>query len=274
MKYLSLCSGIEAASVAWNHLGWEPVAFSEIDKFPSEVLKYHYPHVPNLGDMTKYKEWNIGTVDLIVGGTPCQSFSVAGFREGLRDPRGNLMLTYVAILNKFKPKWFIWENVQGVLSSNGGRDFGSFVWAMGKLGYGFAYRVLDARYFGVPQSRKRVFVVGCLGNWRGAAQVLFEPNCIKRTQENQVQELPRNRIQPIFNLRMPESVRGDIQSRYTIRNLTPKEYERIQGFPDNYTNIKDSCPDGPRYKAVGNSMAVPVMKWLGERIHKENYYEV
>ena len=119
MRYLSVCSGIEAATSAWHGLGWKPVAFSEIESFPSAVLKHHYPDVPNLGDMTKYKEWDIGAIDILVGGTPCQSFSVAGLRKGLEDPRGNLALVYCGILDKFRPKWFIWENVPGVLSSNG-----------------------------------------------------------------------------------------------------------------------------------------------------------
>ena len=150
MKYLSVCSGIEAATVAWHPLGWEAVGYSEIEKFPSSVLEHHYPNVPNFGDMTKFKEWNLnGSIDLLVGGTPCQSFSVAGLRKGLEDPRGNLALTYVGILDKFRPKWFVWENVPGVLSSGGGRDFGSFLGAVAELGYGFAYRVLDAQYFGV-----------------------------------------------------------------------------------------------------------------------------
>ena len=180
MRYLSVCSGIEAATSAWHGLGWEPVAFSEIEPFPSAVLKHHYPNVPNLGDMTKYKEWDIGTIDLLVGGTPCQSFSVAGLRKGLEDPRGNLALVYCGILDKFRPKWFIWENVPGVLSSNGGRDFGSFLGAVAQLGYGFSYRVLDAQYFGVPQRRRRVFVVGCLGGWEHSAEVLFESSCLLR----------------------------------------------------------------------------------------------
>jgi DNA (cytosine-5)-methyltransferase 1 len=174
MKYLSVCSGIEAATSAWHHMGWEPVAFSEIDAFPSAVLKHHYPTVPNLGDMSKFKEWNLGTIDLLVGGTPCQSFSVAGLRKGLDDPRGNLMLTFGAIARHLSPRWLVWENVPGVLSSNGGKDFGAFLGMLGELGYGFAYRVLDAQYFGVAQRRRRVFVVGCLGNWRDAAAVLFE----------------------------------------------------------------------------------------------------
>ena len=175
MKYLSVCSGIEAATVAWHPLGWQAIGFSEIEKFPSQVLAHHYPNVPNLGDMTKYKEWNLeSNVDVFVGGTPCQSFSVAGLRKGLDDPRGNLMLTYLAIADKYRPRWLVWENVPGVLSSNGGKDFGTFLGGLGELGYGFAYRVLDAQYFGVAQRRRRVFVVGYLGDWRRAAAVLFE----------------------------------------------------------------------------------------------------
>ena len=175
MKYLSVCSGIEAATVAWHPLGWTPVGFGEIEKFPCQVLAHHYPDVQNFGDMTKFKEWSIESdVNVLVGGTPCQSFSVAGLRKGLDDPRGNLMLTYLAIAAKYRPKWLVWENVPGVLSSNGGLDFASLLRGMGELGYGFAYRVLDAQYFGVAQRRRRVFVVGYLGNWRPAAAVLFE----------------------------------------------------------------------------------------------------
>ena len=172
MKFLSVCSGIEAASVAWKN--WEPVAFSEIEPFPCAVLKHHYPSVPNWGDMTKFKEWPDAAVDVLVGGTPCQSFSVAGLRQGLDDPRGNLMLTYLAIAAKYRPAWVVWENVPGVLSSNGGRDFASLLRGLGELGYGWAYRVLDAQYFGVAQRRRRVFVVGHLGDWHRAAAVLFE----------------------------------------------------------------------------------------------------
>jgi len=174
LRYLSVCSGIEAATVAWHPLGWTAAAYSEIEKFPSQVLAHHYPDVPNVGDMTKFKEWNIGSIDLLVGGTPCQSFSVAGLRKGLDDPRGNLMLTFLAIADQYRPRWLVWENVPGVLSSNGGKDFGTFLGALGELGYGFAYRILDAQYFGVAQRRRRVFVVGHLGDWRAAAAVLFE----------------------------------------------------------------------------------------------------
>jgi DNA (cytosine-5)-methyltransferase 1 len=182
MKYGSVCSGIEAASVAWHNLGWEPQWFSEIEQFPSEVLKHRFPDVPNLGDMTQLTQnptFNERSIDLLVGGTPCQSFSVAGLRKGLADPRGNLMLTFLALADAKKPKWIVWENVPGVLSSNGGRDFGTFLGALGELGYGFAYRVLDAQYFGVAQRRRRVFVVGYLGDWRVAAAVLFESESLQ-----------------------------------------------------------------------------------------------
>jgi DNA (cytosine-5)-methyltransferase 1 len=174
MNYLSVCSGIEAASVAWGPLGWTPWAFAEVDKFPSAVLAHHYPNVPNLGDMTKFQEWPDADVDVLVGGTPCQSFSVAGLRAGLDDPRGGLLLTYLAIARRYRPRWVVWENVPGVLSSDGGRAFGSLLGGLAELGYGFAYRVLDARHFGLAQRRQRVFVVGCLGDWRRAAAVLFE----------------------------------------------------------------------------------------------------
>jgi site-specific DNA-cytosine methylase len=180
VRYLSVCSGIEAASVAWEPLGWEPAAFAEVEKFPSAVLAHHWPQVPNLGDMTSHESWNLGAIDLLVGGTPCQSFSVAGLRKGLHDPRGGLMLTFLEIAQRQRPRWIVWENVPGVLSSDGGRDFGAFLGALGALGYGWAYRVLDAQWFGVAQRRRRVFVVGCLGDGAAAATVLFESESVQR----------------------------------------------------------------------------------------------
>jgi DNA (cytosine-5)-methyltransferase 1 len=354
MKYGSVCSGVEAATVAWHSLGWQPQWFSEIEKFPSAVLKHHYPAVPNHGDMTKFKEWNDDRpIDVLVGGTPCQSFSVAGLRKGLDDPRGNLMLTYLAIAERYAPKWIVWENVPGVLSSNRGRDFGTFLGALGQLGYGFAYRVLDAQYFGVAQRRKRVFVVGYLGDWRRAAAVLFEreslsghpaPSREARKEiadtltvgANQYSGFNREPVAQCLTTRtgiafdpfmetMPIAFSSKQQSMKTsdnvantlgandykepqavaydttnitsptngsnpkpgdpvftlasgqhpplltphVRRLTPIECERLQGFPDNYTDIKPKgkpTPDGPRYKAMGNSMAVPVMNWIGRRI--------
>ena len=338
MKYGSVCSGIEAASVAWHHLGWEAQWFSEIEHFPSEVLKYRFPAVENLGDMTKLttnETFKASTIDLLVGGTPCQSFSVAGLRRGLADPRGNLMLTFLSLADSKKPRWIVWENVVGVLSSNGGKDFGTFLGALGELGYGFAYRVLDAQYFGVAQRRRRVFVVGYLGDWRVAAAILFERESLQRdikpsrkkreevasnsegsvgeagdaqpiafdtfnqttSNINQTIKSPQGEVnesigvvaQPIavdtynqtINERISQTIgssRSDVNHYgavlhlMAIRRLTPKECERLQGFPDDWTKIPyrnkpaDQCPDGPRYKACGNSMAVPVMRWIGERI--------
>ena len=374
MNYLSVCSGVEAASVAWKGLDWNPLAFSEIEKFPSEVLQHHYPNVENLGDMTNYKEWDFGkqSVDVVVGGTPCQSFSVAGLRKGMEDPRGNLALTFCAILDKFRPKWFIWENVPGVLSSNKGRDFGSFLGAVAELGYGASYRVLDAKNFGVPQRRRRVFVVGHLGDWRPSAEVLFESESLSwdsdksrkkredstsipkgstrvqgkgvatpllhqdhidalcardykglnsdsldkkaivelfenHPQDSRVKEMGDTcqtvtstwgagggNIPFVLGGQHPNAAVAENQSPtltnamgsggghvpvindMAVRKLTPVECERLQGFPDNYTNIKENCPDGHRYKAMGNSMAVPVMRWIGERInnYKEKNYAV
>ena len=206
MKYLSICSGIEAASVAWHTLGWTPVAFAETEAFPRAVLAQHYPHVPNLGDINHWKEWPDAAIDVLVGGTPCQSFSVAGLRGGMADPRGNLALVYLAIADRYRPQWVVWENVPGVLSSDGGRDFGAFIGGLAELGYHAAWRVLDAQYVrvdgyprAVPQRRRRVFVVGYLGNWRRAAAVLFERESLQGHPAPRRQS--RERIAPTISSR-------------------------------------------------------------------------
>ena len=400
INFLSVCSGIEAASMAWEPLGWKACAFAEIEKFPSAVLAHHWPETPNLGDMTKHNDWPTKlTPNLIVGGTPCQAFSVAGLRKGLADPRGNLTLVFLGILAQFRPRWVVWENVPGVLSDKTGA-FGAFIGGLGELGYGVAYRVLDAQHFGVPQRRRRVFVVGCLGDWKRAAAVLFEPESLRgdsppsrearketagtlgarslRTIGAQdaacghlIPDWPAQ-IAPTLNAAFgdkqglenqhidggagcfvpalcipihdkttrhagatgkgsgnglgvgktgdpcPTLTAGDkhavavgcfkggqgskagsigysetlaptlsaspsgtqqsptLLQNTAVRRLTPKECERLQGFPDDHTRIPwrnkpaDLCPDGPRYKAIGNSMAVPVMRWIGERISKLN----
>lgn len=370
MRYLSVCSGIEAATVAWHPLGWTPAAFSEIEKFPRAVLAHHYPDVPCHGDFTTIGADEYGPIDLLVGGTPCQSFSIAGLRGGLADDRGNLALEFLRLAQRTRAEWLVWENVPGVLSSNGGRDFGAILGGMAELGYGFAYRVLDAQFFGVPQRRRRVFVVGHLGDWRRAAAVLFERESLSGNpaprrearkgiaqcltsgtgqrydaetetliahslrgegfdasedgtgrgtplvpvaiQERAVSENPsagpngkgwrddgqaytleaRQTVPAVaFDMRGREggaqfegphdtanirAASGGSSRSYiaqsAVRRLTPRECERLQGFPDDYTLIPwrgkdaDQCPDGPRYKALGNSMAVPVMHWIGQRI--------
>ena len=352
MRYGSVCSVVEAASMAWEPLGWEPVFFSEVDEFPSEVLKQHWPDVQNHGDMTKFEEWGYerGAIDVLVGGTPCQSFSIAGMRGGLEDDRGNLALTYMRMVDQLRPRWTVWENVPGVLSSNGGRDFGSIVGALAELGYSCAWRVLDAQNFGVPQRRRRVFLVGCSsGDWRDPSTVLFEQSCGTRDfekgrekkqkstesslrcfagnieseiaatlqttmhdysiadgfntvvhgtqdpivskkahalglnggQENVLCFEPRSqdgvpRIHSTVSPTLNTAQGGQRQPCFVqppeVRRLTPVEAERLQGFPDNHTNIpwrsKQEAPDSHRYKAMGNSMAVPVMRWIGQRIQE------
>ena len=367
MRFLSVCSGMEAASVAWEPLGWKAVGFSEIEPFPCAILKHRFPNTPNYGSLTNYAQWPIapGSIDLLVGGTPCQSFSVAGLRKGMADPRGNLALVFLGLADRVKPRWIVWENVPGVLSSNGGRDFGAFLGALEQLGYGWAYRVLDAQHFGVPQRRRRVFVVACLGagGWECAAKVLFEPESLSgdtakgRKKGQGVASDALESIEPgIYENRPtdsritgPHKIAPTMTSRFgtgggnipllhcadvaptvtssgppysrtgnerveaealaitfqpgnlrreagaepsttttlkasagdqmphvatpmAVRRLTPTECERLQGFPDGWSCIPwkgkpaDQCPDGPRYKACGNSMAVPVMRWIGSRI--------
>jgi len=252
--------------------------------------------------MTQHREWPNEPINLLVGGTPCQSFSVAGLRKGLDDPRGNLMLTYGAIARQYRPTWLVWENVPGVLSSNRGKDFGAFLGMLAELGYGFAYRILDAQYFGVAQRRRRVFVIGHLGNWQRAAAVLFEreslsgnPAPSREKGEETAKWVtagvgkrydPKTETLPVaFDWQSGGDARGldpketamlqrnqvpAVATATQVRRLTPVECERLQGFPDGYTNIpwrnKPDSPDGPRYKALGNSMAVPVMHWIGKRI--------
>jgi len=270
--YGSVCSGIEAATVAWESLDWVPAWFSEIDPFANKVLAFHYPQVSNLGDMTKlYDKIKEIKINLLVGGTPCQSFSLEGNREGLDDSRGNLALEFCKLADKTQPRWIVWENVSGVLSSGKGRDFGAVIGQLAKCGYGVAYRVLDAQYFGVPQRRRRVFVVGYRGDWRPAAQVLFERACFERNHKTSQKSERRiastikagyfkcwNDLANVTNL---------CDSGKFGRRLTPLECERLQGFPDNYTNISGAS-DTDRYKAIGNSMAVPVMRWIGNQIKK------
>ncbi|MFB2530699.1 DNA cytosine methyltransferase [Paracoccus sp. p3-h83] len=478
MRYLSVCSGVEAASLAWHGLGWSPVAFSEIDPGACRVLAHRFGSnlpgeahatngVPNWGDMTRFEEWPDADVDVIVGGTPCQDYSVAGKRLGMAGSRGSLSLTYIQIAARYRPDWIVWENVPGVLSSQGGRDFARFLgdlsgqsievppdgWKNAGLipgigdAYGLAYRVLDAQFAracdhprAVPQRRRRVIVVGYLGDWRRAAAVLFDaeslrgdppprreagqrsaPTLAARThgggglgtdfdldgglvansgdvgycltasaqqsldaetetliavahalrgegfdasedgtgrgtplvpvafdckggqvqteaggiaptlrsmghgashqngggqlaiaiQERAVCENPasgpdgagirqdgaaytldaRTTAQAVaFDMRgrdggaMPEgphdtasiraaaggSSRSYIAQPWAVRRLTPRECERLMGFPDDWTLVpgKHGKPaaDGPRYKQCGNSMAVNVMAWIGERI--------
>ncbi|MEQ4712678.1 phage N-6-adenine-methyltransferase [Providencia alcalifaciens] len=405
LTYGSVCSGIEAASVAWEPLNMKPEWFSEIEPFPCAVLNHHWPEVKNLGDMTtiadKLKVGEVTAPDVLVGGTPCQAFSVAGLRGGLSDERGQLTLSFVELADCIdeirknegkEPAIIVWENVPGVLSSKD-NAFGCFLaglageseelkpaggkWSNAGVVSGpqrtISWRILDAQYFGVPQRRRRVFVVATARKDISVPEILFEQAGMRgdietsRTQAEAItsdageclasgnqttgtilancgakhwlgnQEaftgdfhvvntfrllafgkyaqdktastinirdgksatdlIVINHQQPAIALtgntigRKPENGgngngcnESDISYTLTkvdrhgvsvnniVRRLTPIECERLQGFPDNHTKVpfKDKsigdCPDGHRYRALGNSMAVPVMRWIGERI--------
>ena len=397
MRYISLFSGIEAASLAWEDLGFKPVAFSEIEPFPCAVLAHRFPEVPNLGDITKvdWSDYADKGIDIIVGGSPCQSFSVAGRREGLAGASG-LMFEYLRAVQEVMPRWVVWENVPGALSSEDGAAFGQLLGELDALGYGLAWRVLDAQFFGVAQRRQRLFVVGSLGEAGAerACEVLFEPDslqgdptpsrekrkelaaraaggpggasepaipintmiatrggklgrgtgfgvaedgdpayiitaahphavcagfgykaspgaviCMTDTQSNgmvdgevcgalschsrkdppvvsgpvvrrggaggcndaaavisQYGEVAGTLTARYDSSPCPDRGQSIVNDRSVVRRLTPRECERLQGMPDDWTCVPyrgkpaDQCPDGPRYKAIGNSMAVPVMR--------------
>jgi DNA (cytosine-5)-methyltransferase 1 len=317
--------------VAWEPLGWKAAWFSEIEPFPCSVLAHRYPDVPNLGDMTRIHEnetFKKEEIDVLVGGTPCQSFSSAGLRRGLDDPRGRLILTFVEIAREKRPRWVVWENVSDVLSSGGGRVFGSFLGSLVKCGYSLAYRVLDAQHYGVAQRRKRVFVVGHLdgaGDGHLAERVLFDAGTgawnapPRRKKGSEYGDFPAfacrpeafgwestsgvvarclttkggkasgrpNQVTYLINgdeLDEIEGIRdGTILVDYAdhgtddlggeppplVRQLLTIECERLQGFDDDYTLVPyrgKPASDGLRFHALGNSIAVPVLRWLGRRI--------
>ena len=393
----TLFSGIGAPECAAPHFEWRWSA--EIDPFASAVHAARFPGTPNLGNVEGIDADAIEPVDLIVFGSPCQSFSVAGRRLGLDDPRGNLALVALRLVERLRPGWFVFENVPGLLSSDGGRDFGAFLGTVEQCGYGWAYRTLDAQFAGIPQRRRRVFVVGHLGDWRPAAAVLFERESLRgdtaprreagkriaakslcgtdggidredrhtlipavadpiSTSENRtythegktfrghnliarslnahagridgesetfvaVADIrngtagdvamslqgggmgedrglcpnaiphvvpiipileagartgksttdPRTGIgigepgDPMFTVRSGKQ--HAVGGGMSVRRLTPREWERLQGFPDDFTAIEyrgKPAADGPRYRSLGNSMAVPVIGWVLGRI--------
>ena len=359
LVYGTVCDGISAVSTAWAPLGMRCAWRSEIADFPARVAAERHPGAPNLGDFTR-----IGldapppepAIDVLVGGTPCQSFSVAGGRAGLDDPRGHLAVEFLLLARRLGARWVVWENVPGVFSADGGDAFATFLGLMVECGYGLCWRVLDAQGFGVPQRRNRVFVVGYLGDWRPPVAVLLERPSLHRdprarspkgtslavpagvgadrgvahtitahhgrnssediyavantirtaTRSAQVEDtlaVARTIIgigrdgDPMYTI----TTRGDHavfafdqaqitskenratvspaapvptisrDSRTTVagslwpRRLTPREVERCFGFPDDYTAI-EGASDSARYEALGNSMAVPVMAWIGRRL--------
>ena len=344
IAYGSVCSGIEAATLAWQPLGWKASWFAEIEKFPSRVLAHRWPSVPNLGDMTLLPDYIrnglIEAPDVLVGGTPCQAFSVAGLRNSLNDDRGLLSIKFVEIadaIDEQQPCVVLWENVPGVLNTKD-NAFGCFLgamcgeevalqppgkrWSNAGVVYGpkraLGWRVLDAQYFGVPQRRRRVFVVASARKGFDPIKVLFESESMRRgtppsretgqtvaaltangvgtcgADDNQgqaghlicmahgrnnggenvvaIQNATRGKSQNGIGISsndvmytLDQGSQHGVALDTVVRRLTPMECERLQGMPDNHTNVPGAA-DEPRYKAIGNSMAVPVIQWLGKRI--------
>lgn len=314
----SVCSGIEAASLAWQNLGFSFKWFSEISKFPSQILQDKYPLIPNLGDMNSIPELikneKIESPDLICGGTPCQAFSLAGWKKGLVDSRGHLTLKFVEIIenndkirikNKKFPSFVLWENVEGVLKDKT-NAFGIFVsllaglnkeivlkaWPKAGLLRGpkrnVAWRVLDAKFFGLPQQRKRVYVLS-LNKDLHPENVMFD-NFPQVSLSEMYADIPLVFQKNEFVIEVFRAYTDCLYSAYgtkwngnaaayngslfvcqneRLRRLTPLECERLMGFPDNYTKLPKSKSTN-RYQSLGNSWSVPVIKWLGDRISKTN----
>ncbi len=312
MTYLSVCSGIEAASVAWKPLKWKCVGVCDFATFPQQVLTHHYPKTPLFTDITKLNQnetYKKTKFDLLVGGTPCQSFSDAGLNKGMDDIRGRISLEYGRILKEKRPTWFIWENVEGVfknqhkealceiISSFTGVDFRpEEIHKQGVVQgetYSIAYRVFDSQYFGVPQRRKRIYIVGYRGkDWRPPFSVLFEQGCFESVEEkNRVKRdeytknilgqiklagtVTKSQAQTLVDGFGKVSTSNYWADKKGIRTFTERELERLQGFPDGYLDfeVKGKKPSYSSVKgAIGNSMTVNVMYWIGQRINFINQY--
>ena len=173
MRYLSLFSGVGGFDLGFDRAGMTCAGQVEFDAAARSVLERHWPDAKRINDVREVQGDEFGTVDLICGGFPCQDVSVAGRRAGLAGERSGLWYEFHRLIDRVRPRWAVIENVPGLLSSNGGRDFAAVLRGLVKCGYGVTWRVLDAQYFGVPQRRRRVFIVGSLGDGR-AAEVLFE----------------------------------------------------------------------------------------------------
>lgn len=312
MKYFSVCSGMEAATLAWKPLGWELVGLCDFATYPQEFLKHHYLKTPLYGDITQlneYESFKKTKFNLLVGGTPCQSFSDAGLGKGLDDERGKVALSFGQILKQKRPKWFVWENVDGVFKEQHKESLcqiiSSFIGiefkpeklhrqgvVQGKE-YSIAYRVLDSQYFGVPQRRKRIYIVGYRGkDWRPPFAVLFEQGCFDQIETKNRKEGDVNTGNILKEIKLAGTITKSFATTLTdgfgkhstsnywvdkrgIRMLTETELERLQGVPDGFTKIpyKGAPSSYQQRKAIiGNSMTVNVMYWIGQRIDFVNNF--
>ena len=301
MKVATLFTGIGGFDLGFERAGMDCVAQVEIDKHAQSVLKRHFSSAKLFDDVQQVKGCDLGPIDVISGGFPCQDVSLAGRRAGLAGERSGLWFEFQRILGQSHPRVVVIENVPGLLSSNGGRDFACILRGLEECGYRSAWRVLDSQHFGVPQRRRRLYVVGCLGDGR-AAEILFE-------REGGSGNTATGRPTGQSITCTPEGIAGAVATkwakgsggpagdeRYNLiagtlvsnrlgtsktrradlivnvsapRRLTPVECERLQGFPDGWTAGQS---DAQRYKQLGNAVTVNVAEWLGKRI-MEAYLE-
>jgi len=345
----SVFSGIGGIDLGFERAGWEVAWQVENDPSCAKVLEHRFHGVKRYGDIRTVEPGQLAQVDCLAGGFPCQGLSVAGKRLGLRkDPRSALFFEFVRLAEGLRPKWLLIENVPGLLGSHRGADFAVVLHALDQLGYGLAWRILDAQHWGLAQRRRRVFVIGHLGG-RCPPSVLFEPeggggdpeaggearegtpsrvaaslrSGSRGTDDPDRTSLvfgalrsnPRNNFDPTTEARQlvvaptlranyerpgggpaialslnakqrwdletetlvartlqggghsgePEPGSGLITHEDAVRRLTPREWERLQGFPDDWTLV-DGMADSPRYRMLGNAVAVPVAEWIARRM--------
>lgn len=299
LRVASFFAGIGGFDLGFERAGIETVWQCEKKPFCLDILEKHWPTVPRASDIREVDADDIPEAEIWAGGFPCQDVSLArmGPRSGLRGKQSGLFYDFAQLIGARRPPLVILENVAALLSSHDGRDFAIILRTLADLGYGLAWRVLDSRYFGIPQSRTRVFIVGSLGGPASAGSVLFEPECGDRDSEKSrsngkesispfaisVGNPKQGFVKKLAHCLYAESARHtgtDWSRNYVsypdgrVRRLTPLETERLQGFPDDWTmpthTIDDANTlDSARYHACGNAVSVPVAEWLGRRIVSE-----
>lgn len=299
LRVASFFAGIGGFDLGFENAGMQTVWQCEKKEFCLDILAKHWPDVPRADDITEVKPDEIPEADIWVGGFPCQDVSLArmGPRSGLRGKQSGLFYDFAKLIEARRPEVVVLENVAALLSSHDGRDFAVILRTLADIGYGVAWRVLDSRYFGVPQSRSRVFIVGSLRGAEAAGAVLFESERGDRNSEKgrsdgqkpvspfaiSVGDPKRGFVKKLAHCLYAESARHtgtDWSRNYVsypegrVRRLTPLETERLQGFPDNWTmptkEIRNlNTLDSARYHACGNAVSVPVVEWIGRRIVDE-----
>ena len=296
VRVASFFAGIGGFDLGFENADMETVWQCEKKEFCLDILHKHWPKVPRVSDIQEVNADDIPDAEIWAGGFPCQDVSLArmGPRSGLRGKQSGLFYDFAGLIAERRPQVVVLENVAALLSSHDGRDFAIILRTLADIGYGLAWRVLDSRHFGIPQSRSRVFVVGSLGDPVSAGQVLFEPECGDRDSEKS-RSNEKKSVSP-FAISVGDSERGFVKklahclyaesARHTgtdwsrnyvsypegrVRRLTPLETERLQGFPDNWTMPthemgNENTLDSARYHACGNAVSVPVAEWIGKRI--------